>query len=129
MPKNKQKIQLSESLKLGVSDPSSQSTLYKTGGIILTIFSVLLAANIVKNLITAHTVSSQALATSQNVQPAVLGAYSQTTYSTYTVQTGDTLFSIAQANNTSWEILAELNNLKAPYKLKLGSSLKVPVQQ
>ncbi len=128
MPKNKQKIQLSESLKLGVSDPSSQSTLYKTGGIVLTIFSVLLAVNIVKNVAASHTANSQTLATSQNVQPAVLGAYSKTTYSTYTVQSGDTLFSVAQANNTSWEILAELNNLKAPYTLKLGSTLKVPVQ-
>src|SRR5580692_10313641 len=120
MPKNKQKIQLSESLQLGVSDPASQSTLYKTGGIVLTIFSVLLAANIVRSLASGHPSTQSTLATSQGVQPAVLGAYDQTTMSTYTVQTGDTLFSIASANGTSWEILAELNNLKAPYTLKAG---------
>ena len=129
MQKNKQKIKLSESLQLGVSDPTSQSTLYKAGAVALTIFSVLLAVNIVRDLASTLGSSSKTLATSQSEPQAVLGAYDQTTYSSYTVQTGDTLFSIAQANNTSWEILAELNNLKAPYSLKLGTTLKVPVQK
>jgi LysM repeat protein len=128
MQKNKQKIKLSESLQLGVSDPASQSTLYRTGGIVLTIFSLLLAVNIVRNMSSISAGSTpKTLATSQSVAQAVLGAYDQASVSTYTIQKGDTLFSIAQAKNVNWEIIAELNNMKVPYTLKPGTAIKVPV--
>ena len=130
MQKNKQKIRLSESLQLGVSDPASQSTLYRTGGIILTVMCLLLAANIVRNLaMAAGSAAPKTLATSQGVPQAVLGAYDQATVASYTIQSGDTLFSIAQLKNVNWEIIAELNNLRAPYTLKAGSVIKFPVEK
>lgn len=44
----------------------------------------------------------------------------------YTVKKGDTVFSIAQANNLEWTALATLNNLKAPFTLKTGQVLQIP---
>ena len=136
MQTNKQKIKLSESLQLGVSDPASQSTLYRTGGVIFTVLSLLLVVNIYRNMVTVQVPGKTPLATSQNVQQAVLGAYDQASTAAqspsvtqYTVQKGDTLFSIAQAKSVNWEIISELNNLKAPYALKQGQTIKIPTVQ
>lgn len=48
-----------------------------------------------------------------------------TAESFYTVKSGDNLTSIAKKNNTTTEKLAELNNLKKPYTLKIGQKLKL----
>ena len=46
---------------------------------------------------------------------------------TYTVQSGDTVFSIAQSHgNISWSAIATLNNLTPPFKLLPGQVLKIP---
>ncbi len=45
---------------------------------------------------------------------------------TYTVKSGDTLYSIAQALDIEWQKLAEINNLKEPYSLNVGQELKLP---
>ena len=45
---------------------------------------------------------------------------------TYTVKTGDTLYSIATALKIEWQELARINNLKEPYALKVGQELKLP---
>lgn len=42
---------------------------------------------------------------------------------TYTVQSGDVLWKIAQANNTTWQKLAELNGLKNPGFIVPGQKL------
>ncbi len=130
MLKNKQKIKLSESLQLGVSGPASQSILYKLGGSVFVLFSLALIFNIHTSINAVR--KPQTLTTSQNIPQTVLGAYSQVdqtqaSYVSYTVQKGDTLFNIAQGKGVNWEIIAELNNLKAPYTLKQGSTLKIPV--
>jgi len=44
----------------------------------------------------------------------------------YTVNKGDTLSSIAQRNNTTWQRLAALNNLTTPDSLRQGQQLSVP---
>lgn len=41
------------------------------------------------------------------------------------VRRGDTLYSIARENNTSIAELARVNNLKEPYTIKIGQSLKL----
>lgn len=46
----------------------------------------------------------------------------------YKVQTGDTLFSVSQRFNISWQTLAELNALKEPYLLRIGQEIKIPRQ-
>ncbi|WP_326808187.1 LysM peptidoglycan-binding domain-containing protein [Streptomyces sp. NBC_01775] len=47
-----------------------------------------------------------------------------TTASTYTVKAGDTLSSIARQHDTTWQQLAQLNGLKAPYTIHPGDKLK-----
>lgn len=70
------------------------------------------------------------------MEPKVLGSSDTRTpeqdnavqFTSYTVQKGDTLFNIAQKFNISWTTLATLNNLKSPFYLKPGQTLKVPKQ-
>lgn len=44
----------------------------------------------------------------------------------YTVKSGDVLWKIAQANGTSWQVLAEINGLKDPNLIYAGQLLKLP---
>lgn len=53
-----------------------------------------------------------------------------TTYETYTVQAGDTLVSIAVklwGDKNRWNRLADANAITAPYTLRAGQKLLVPV--
>ncbi len=45
---------------------------------------------------------------------------------TYTVQSGDTLSGIAGEFGTTWQVLAELNKLDDPRRLRVGQVLKLP---
>ena len=45
---------------------------------------------------------------------------------TYIVQTGDTLSGIAGAHGTTWQVLAELNKIENPRRLRVGQVLKLP---
>lgn len=45
---------------------------------------------------------------------------------TYTVQSGDTLSGIAGAHGTTWQVLAELNEIVNPRRLRVGQVLKLP---
>ena len=45
---------------------------------------------------------------------------------TYTVQSGDTLSGIAGAHGTTWQVLAELNKIDNPRRLRVGQVLKLP---
>ncbi|WP_425409206.1 LysM peptidoglycan-binding domain-containing protein [Hyphococcus sp.] len=55
-------------------------------------------------------------------QPAAMAQASDD----YTVQSGDTLSSIARDNNTTIAALAEANNLRSPYPLRAGQTIVVP---
>jgi LysM repeat protein len=45
---------------------------------------------------------------------------------TYRVQGGDTLSEIAAANGTTWQVLAQLNGITDPRKIRVGQVLKLP---
>jgi len=45
---------------------------------------------------------------------------------TYTVKRGDTLSGIAARFATTWQILAKLNEIKDPSRLKIGAVLELP---
>lgn len=102
---------------------SSASRLWMLGGLCL-----LIAASLTFNVF--RTSENRAEAT----EPRVLGAATQSTtpvvvqFIDYQVQRGDTLFSISQQYGISWGILAELNDLQAPFSLKQGQTIKVPIQ-
>lgn len=44
----------------------------------------------------------------------------------YTIKEGDNLQRIATIHHANWKTLAKLNNLKPPYTLRVGHTLKVP---
>lgn len=48
-------------------------------------------------------------------------------YVEYKIQKGDSLSKIAKANNTTVAILAELNNIADPNKIKAGATILIPV--
>ena len=48
------------------------------------------------------------------------------TAGTYQVRSGDTLSGIAAKNGTTWQVLARLNGLDDPRKLKVGQVLELP---
>ena len=45
---------------------------------------------------------------------------------TYTVRSGDTLSGIAAAHGTTWKVLAQLNTIKDPSALRVGTILQLP---
>jgi hypothetical protein len=45
---------------------------------------------------------------------------------TYKVKSGDSLSAIAAAHGTTWQVLAELNEIKDPKKLRVGQVLTLP---
>ena len=49
-------------------------------------------------------------------------------YTTYTVQSGDVLWKIAEKFNTTYKVLGELNNLKDVHVISVGQTLKVPAK-
>jgi len=125
---SKQKLKLAQNLEMGVSGPSSQSIFFKIGGFVFIILSLIVIKNIYSNI--KSSTKNATLTYSTNIQQKVLGAYDvqgQPQITNYTIQKGDTLFSIAQHYNTYWQTLATVNNLKAPYNLKLGSVIKIPI--
>ena len=126
MPLYQKKFDLCPRLKLGVGRGYSQNKIFKiTSGISLAIAAVL-SINAVRMVMSSHN--------QPNTNPQVLGAEDINTskaadnlqFTVYTVQKGDTLFNISQKFNISWNTLAALNNLKSPYYLKPGQTIKVP---
>ena len=45
---------------------------------------------------------------------------------TYVVQEGDSIYSVAFENNIPWTTLVEANNISTPYTLELGQELIIP---
>jgi LysM repeat protein len=124
----KNKFELSPRLKLGVGRGYSQNQILKISSIICLIIAVGLSVNAVR------LISHQSNLT--NPKPQVLGAtdikeQSDTVgnqFTDYKVTKGDTLFNISQKFNISWATIASLNNLKSPFSIKPGQTLKIPKQ-
>lgn len=121
------KFELSPRLKLGVGRGFSQNQILKISAILCLLFAIGLSLNAVRLIFTNKNQPSK-----ESVTPQVLGASDFSTetmeFMTYTVNKGDTLFNISQKFDINWTALATLNNLKSPYYLKPGQSIKVPKQ-
>jgi LysM repeat protein len=121
------KFELSPRLRLGVGRGYSQNQILKISGILCLVLALGLAFNAVRLMFT-ETSSEQAGA------PQVLGATdvkiqtaaTEVQFIEYKIQKGDTLFNVAQKYNISWTTLATLNNLKSPFTLKPGETLRIP---
>ena len=123
----KQKVKLSPKLLLGVGRTSSRGSLLSYATMIFMVLSAVLV------LRAGYMVIYHSSPTPTPTDPHVLGATDTPTqpkkaFTDYTVKKGDTVFSIAQANNIDWTALATLNNLKAPFTLKPGQVLQIPQQ-
>lgn len=129
MPFQSKKFELSPKLKFGVGRGYTQNQILKTAAIICLVFAVGLTFNAINLMIKNQSQPEFS-------KPEVLGASDTQSqnqenaiqFTAYTVQKGDTLFNISQKFNISWTTLATLNNLKSPFYLKPGQTLKVPKQ-
>ena len=129
MPFQSKKFELSPRLKLGVGRGYTQNQILKTSAILCLVFALGLTFNAISLMVRNQ-------GSSERMEPKVLGSSDTRTpeqdnavqFTSYTVQKGDTLFNIAQKFNISWTTLATLNNLKSPFYLKPGQTLKVPKQ-
>ncbi len=50
------------------------------------------------------------------------------TWETYTVRKGDTLVKLAERRGVEWRTVAKINKLRAPYDLRKGGTIKLPVK-
>lgn len=125
MSKSRNKVQLSPQLKLGVGRGYSKNRILKYGGFIFLLASFVLVGWTVF-VVAQH--SSKEPGSETN--PTVLGAEddSSQAFLTYTVVKGDTVFNIAQKHDVNWTTLATINNLSAPFTLKVGQTIKIPNQ-
>ncbi len=119
----KKKLQLSERLNLSVGRSYTKNKILKITGIVCILIGIGLTINAIALI-------------SQKPQPSqegeVLGVTDKQTtpqFIDYTVQKGDTLFNLSQKFNISWVTLANLNNLKSPFTLKPGQTLRIPKQK
>jgi LysM repeat protein len=123
------KIELSPRLKLSVGRGLSQNRKLKIFASGLLVLAIALSLNALRLIFFS---SSPASERSNAGQEQVLGASDvqnpeeEVNFTEYTVQKNDTLFSISQKFNISWTTLATLNNLKSPFLVKPGQTLKVP---
>lgn len=129
MPIFQKKFELSPRLKLGIGRGHSQNQILKFSSILFLVLAVGLTLNAFRLIF-----KDKQQGPGGNSAPQVLGA-SDVRLSAdsktlelveYKVQKGDTLFNISKQFNINWTTLATLNNLKSPFTLKPGQSLKVP---
>lgn len=127
MPFSKKKFELSPRLKLGVGRGYSQNQILKVAAVICLILALGLTLNAFRLMFNSggQSAAPEVLGASDNEQS---GDANTMEFTSYTVLKGDTLFNISQKFNISWTTLATLNNLKSPFYLKPGQTLKVPKQ-
>jgi len=87
-------------------------------GLIVVVLAVVLGFSFVKAR--KHTATSSAKTVAMPKPTQQVGVEE------YTVQEGDTLFSIAQAIRVDWTELTKLNNLSDPNNLMVGTKLVIP---
>jgi len=132
MGSGRRKIELSPRLKMGVGRGRSQNQVLKMGAIFCLVVAMALTANAFRLVLKGNTNAGNSLLTAAT--PQVLGASDiktelpETNPSVieYKVTKGDTLFNISQKFNISWTTLATLNNLKSPFVLKQGQTVRIP---
>ena len=122
--RNKKKLELSPRLKFGVGRGVSNNQILKITSILFLVLAVGLSINAVRLIFTGNGAADQ---------PQVLGVSDENNgelgevqFIEHQVIEGDTLFNISQKYNINWTTLATLNNLKAPFSLKPGQTIKIP---
>lgn len=128
----RKKMELSPRLKMGVGRGRSGNKALRTGAFLCLLTAVILTANAIRLVWTNNSTNTENILSSAT--PQVLGAtdiQGEPTTATpeiveYKVVKGDTLFNVSQKFNISWTTVATLNNLKSPFVLKPGQTIKIP---
>ena len=125
MMNSKNKIKLAPRLRWGVGRDTNKISFFKLGGALFLTLSAALVIRAGWLLFSPDQSESQ-------TNPQVLGETdnpdADQLFTEYKVKSGDTLFTIAQESNVEWTMLATINNLKAPFTLHAGQTLKIPKQ-
>lgn len=124
MRSGKNKVKLSPRLQLGVGRQSRSGNLLKYSSLIFLVLSFALGARAVW-MVVNHSAKVDPQGIVAGAADTVSG---KSVFVDYTIKNGDTLFSISQQYNIEWTALATLNNLKPPFDLKVGQTIKVPTQ-
>ena len=120
--KNTKKIHLSRKLNWSVGKAQYTNYYFWFVGTVCFVFACILIV---------HTNSKL----TNPVKPEVLGATTEQNspkdsiqLKNYTVNKGETFFSISQKFSIPIETLAQLNDMKTPFNIQAGQVLKIPVQ-
>lgn len=122
MSLNTNKIRLAPRLRWGVGRDMHPINFFKIGGVIFLVLSIGLMARASYMLFKEKPTNTS--------NPQVLGAVDDSStsqvFTEYQVKKGDTLFTISKEFGSEWTTLATLNNLKPPFNLSIGQTLKIP---
>ncbi|MCL5775370.1 MAG: LysM peptidoglycan-binding domain-containing protein [Patescibacteria group bacterium] len=129
MLKFKNQLELSPRLKSAVGRSYSKNRLLKISSFVF----LLVAAGLTVNSLWI-VFGKTSIPTTDTSAPQVLGAVDtqpqsenqEIKFEEYKVKKGDTLFNISQEFNIHWMTIATLNNLKSPFSLKPGQTIKIP---
>ena len=123
MFKRKQKIHLSPRLAETIGQRARQPNAWKTRLAAVVVLSTLSLGAL------SYFKNSEIVAQNSSLAEArgeILGAESATVIN-YMVESGDTLIKLSQKFNVYWMTIVEENELKAPYNLKPGQILRIPL--
>ncbi|MEK7618332.1 MAG: LysM peptidoglycan-binding domain-containing protein [Patescibacteria group bacterium] len=117
----KKNFELSDRLRLGVGRNFPKNKILKITGIVCLVLAFGLTINSIYLVSKDTTPKGEVLGTVdlKNSEPEFIE---------YKIEKGDTLFNLSQKYNISWVTLANLNNLKSPFTLKPGQTIKIPKQ-
>jgi LysM repeat protein len=125
------KFELSPRLKSGVGRGYSQNQILKFAAIICLVVAVILFVDAIKVMISSNNPAASGAVLGASDIKSLSTQQNQTStnqFTQYTIQKGDTLFSISQKYNINWATLATVNNLTSPFYLQPGEILKIPNQ-
>jgi LysM repeat protein len=130
MPKFKTKFDLSPRLKFGLGRGYTKNQILKFFSFTFLSIAAGLAFNSLWVVVKYD--RNPKSAQTENAAPQVLGVtdvrlpQTELQYLEYKIKKGDTLFNLSQEYSVNWMTLATLNNLKSPFSLKPGQTIKIP---
>lgn len=121
--KNQKRIRLSRQLNWSVGRGRNANTVFWSIGLCCLALSVFLISRTNALLRNATSAAPQVLGASTDT---VTDPTSEITFIDYTVAKGETLFTISQKFGLPTETLAQLNDIRPPFNIKAGETLKIP---
>lgn len=121
--KNQKRIKLSRQLSWSVGRGKHTNTFFWCVGLGCLIVAILLVSRTNTLLRNEAAAAPQVLGASTETQTAQADAI---TFMDYKVAKGETLFTISQKFGLPTETLAQLNDIRPPFNIKAGETIKIP---